>query len=91
MKVKLGDFGISGMTGEINPNIDSGTLRYMAPEVLSGKQKSNTSGVDIWACGIVLYYMLYGYMPFTGSTTTQVIQQIISGKFHFPDQPFVSK
>lgn len=37
MKVKLGDFGISGMTGEINPNIDSGTLRYMAPEVLSGK------------------------------------------------------
>lgn len=35
--VKVADFGISGLADTFNPDVDVGTLRYMAPEVLSRK------------------------------------------------------
>jgi serine/threonine protein kinase len=47
-----------------------GTLRYMAPEVLSKKEKINTAGVDVWACGVILYTLVYGKLPFTGNSNT---------------------
>jgi serine/threonine protein kinase len=36
-EIKIVDFGISGMNHRYNPDIYWGTLKYMAPEVLSGK------------------------------------------------------
>jgi serine/threonine protein kinase len=37
LRVKVADFGISGVADTFNPDLDIGTLRYMAPEVLSKK------------------------------------------------------
>ena len=37
LRVKVADFGISGVADAQNPDVDVGTLRYMAPEVLSKK------------------------------------------------------
>lgn len=85
MTIKLVDFGVSGIADKVNPNVDSGTLKYMSPEVLSGKEKSNTPAVDVWACGVILYYLLHGFLPFTGSSSNQVIQSIIAGKLVFSE------
>lgn len=41
---------------------DTGTLAYKAPEVLKGECYSET--VDIWGCGVVLYFLLAGKAPF---------------------------
>ncbi len=35
--IKIADFGISGVADQFNPDFDSGTLKYMAPEVLTAK------------------------------------------------------
>lgn len=41
----------------------------MSPEILSGKEKINTPAVDVWACGVILYYLLFGVLPFTGGSS----------------------
>ena len=79
LKIKIADFGISGVADSFNEEINIGTLRYMAPEVLSRKEKINTSGVDVWACGVMLYAMLYGKLPFTAISNSDIISKIVSG------------
>jgi serine/threonine protein kinase len=57
----------------------SGTLPYMAPELLRGERTQVRS--DIWAFGIVLFEMLSGYRPFQGATTHELAAAILN------DQP----
>jgi 5'-AMP-activated protein kinase catalytic alpha subunit len=90
MSIKIADFGISGVADQFNPDFDAGTLKYMAPEVLSAKEKSNTPAVDVWACGVILYYMVFGCLPFKGTHTSQIIQLICKGNYTFPEEPNVS-
>ena len=91
LQVKVADFGISGVADTFNPDVDIGTLRYMAPEVLNRKEKSNTAAVDVWACGIMLYCMIFGKLPFAESTPAATTQAIIAGNVVFPPKMPVSK
>jgi serine/threonine protein kinase/roadblock/LC7 domain-containing protein len=85
--VKLLDFGLAkrnvrelgpdDMTGAAltkEGNI-TGTLQYMSPEQLNGKEADARS--DIFAFGCVLYEMLSGRKAFSGSTTASVIAAIM--------------
>ena len=53
----------------------SGTLQYMSPEQLEGKQADARS--DIFAFGLVLYEMLTGQRPFTGGSQASLIASIL--------------
>jgi len=68
--LKLIDFGFSEIC---EPNtkmaLNCGTLAYAAPEVLD---KSYTSQCDLWSLGVVVFNVLFGYMPFSGSEGDQV-------------------
>jgi MAP/microtubule affinity-regulating kinase len=44
----------------------------MAPEVLTGQAKV-TPLVDVWAMGVILYGMLFGALPFLGTTSKDLI------------------
>lgn len=66
-EIKIADFGIAGVADRENPDIDSGTLKYMAPEILSGLEKENSPAADVWVMGIIFYYLLFGKLPFVGS------------------------
>ena len=62
--IKLIDFGLSNLyqQGE-ELATPCGSPCYAAPEMLSKKTYSPLKG-DIWSCGIILYTMLCGYLPF---------------------------
>jgi serine/threonine protein kinase len=53
----------------------SGTLTYMAPEVLRGEGADYRS--DIWALGVVLYEAVSGQLPFSGRTAFEISSAIL--------------
>lgn len=66
MHVKIADFGLSNMMldGEFL-RTSCGSPNYAAPEVISGKLYAGPE-VDIWSCGVILYALLCGTLPFDG-------------------------
>jgi len=88
---KLLDFGLaklrgpsaaismSGMTRLATPDTADGTIlgtvHYMAPEQVEGKEADARS--DIWALGVVVYEMTTGRRPFEGDSAASVIGAIL--------------
>jgi serine/threonine protein kinase len=65
-QTRLSDFGIACMTHESRQKLESihGSPAYMAPERSDGEI---SIAVDIYAMGILLYELLLGHRPFSGS------------------------
>ena len=82
--IKLGGFGISIELPDYhngNALITSGrigTPSYMAPEVVQRLPYSKP--VDMWSCGVVLFVLLSGYLPFVGSNT-RMFELISKGSY----------
>ncbi len=74
--VKVLDFGLA-MLRERRRAEDtiSGTLAYMAPEVLQGTPI--TEATDLYAVGVIAYEMFAGHHPFDISNPSHLIQQIL--------------
>lgn len=60
-----------------------GSPNYAAPEVISGKAYSGIE-VDIWSCGVILYAMVCGSLPFDDESMTLLFNKIKDGKFYMP-------
>jgi serine/threonine protein kinase len=80
------DFGIAGICSNVCHEIEAGSLDYMAPETVSGKNKAVHPGIDIWAMGCVLFAMLCGCLPFTEASQRKTIERIMAGDFKYPSQ-----
>lgn len=65
--IKLIDFGFSCISKE-RLKIFCGTPSYMSPEIVSKKEYFG-GPADIWACGVLLYTLLFGTFPFKSVTT----------------------
>ncbi len=95
-RVKLTDFGIARIedltagyqtqAGEI-----LGTPIYMAPEQVAGKKVDGRS--DLYALGVILYEMIAGRRPFTGSNIASIFRAITLDEPEPPSaiDPFLSK
>src|SRR6185295_15131283 len=53
----------------------AGTPHYLSPEALQGARADVRN--DLWALGVVLYQMLSGRLPFTGTTTSELSSSIL--------------
>lgn len=80
--VILADFGLAKILKDSDSFVEQGgTLSYMAPECLV--QASPSYPVDMWAVGVLTYFMLCGYMPFDCDTDNETRQLISTGDFLF--------
>lgn len=66
--VKIGDFGVAHLQDQSSTLTGAmmGTLAYMAPEQITGREKPR-AGTDLYAFGIILFRMLTGAIPFTST------------------------
>ena len=92
-RAKVLDFGLAstvaskagGATREVTSTEAgrmSGTLSYMAPEVLRGREADQRS--DVWALGVVLYEAATGRLPFRGDTAFEVSTAIMKDSAEIP-------
>ncbi|KAK4377599.1 hypothetical protein RND71_003895 [Anisodus tanguticus] len=85
--LKVTDFGLSAVSDQIQPDgllhTLCGTPAYVAPEILE-KKGYNGAKVDIWSCGIILFVLNAGYLPFTDSNLMVMYRKIYKGEFRCP-------
>ena len=85
-KPVISDFGIALAVGAAGggrlteTGLSLGTPHYMSPEQATGDQSVGPA-TDVYALGCVLYEMLVGEPPYTGSTPQAVLGKIITGEF----------
>lgn len=79
----ISDFGLAARSSEEFAGLSatSGSLFYLAPEVL---QRKYGRRADVWSLGVCFYWMLYGSMPFTGKDDAALARAIQIGHTKFP-------
>ncbi len=85
-RLMLSDFGLAKILDSSRPAVsrgrpDAGTPEYMAPEQIEGQTDERS---DVYALGVVLYLLLTGRLPFTGSSSGAVMDAHL---YHAPTQP----
>src|SRR5437868_1944806 len=60
-----------------------GSPNYAAPEVISGKLYAGPE-VDVWSCGVILYVLLVGRLPFDDDHIPSLFAKIQRGVFTIP-------
>ncbi len=88
--IKIVDFGLSNTYPSKTDTLLTacGSPCYAAPEMIAGKRYLGAK-VDLWSCGIIMFALICGYLPFEDPNTTILYQKILKGEFHIPR--FVSK
>ncbi|KAL5000212.1 kinase-like domain-containing protein [Aspergillus recurvatus] len=80
----IADFGLSRIMDEEQLHVlttTCGTPGYMAPEIFD--KSGHGKPVDIWAIGVITYFMLCGYTPFDRETNLEEVQAIATANFTF--------
>ena len=76
--VKIADFGLSNFMADGDfLKTSCGSPNYAAPEVISGRLYSGPE-VDVWSCGVILYVMLCGRLPFDDDYVPSLFTKINS-------------
>ncbi|PON59624.1 Calcium/calmodulin-dependent/calcium-dependent protein kinase [Parasponia andersonii] len=83
--LKISDFGLSALPeqGVSLLRTTCGTPNYVAPEVLSHKGYDGAVA-DVWSCGVILYVLMAGYLPFDELDLTTLYSKIERAEFSCP-------
>ena len=83
--VKLSDFGLSKFINRNHglTNTPVGSPCYASPECLSGKPYDSRKS-DVWSCGVILFVIVTGTVPFAGKNQQQVFNQIKKANYEMP-------
>jgi calcium-dependent protein kinase len=90
--LKLIDFGLArtyykeevlALNQIIRMRTRAGTTFFMAPEVILNNY---TQACDMWSAGVILYIILSGYPPFSGTTDEEILENILRGEYDFDDK-----
>lgn len=86
--LKVSDFGLSALADSKHQDgllhTTCGTPAYVAPEVINRKGYDGAKA-DIWSCGVVLFVLLAGYLPFHDSNLMELYRKIGKAEFRYPN------
>ncbi|XP_059305264.1 CBL-interacting protein kinase 18-like [Lycium ferocissimum] len=86
--LKISDFGLSALVESKRQDgllhTSCGTPAYVAPEVINRKGYDGAKA-DIWSCGVILYALLAGYLPFLDSNLVKMYKKIGKAEFKCPN------
>ena len=85
-RIRISDFGLSGINSNYNSLLSTpcGTPLYAPPEMLRGEKYDGVYS-DIWSCGIILYIMLVGDLPYADSKEKIIYQNIMTHNYYYPE------
>ncbi|EER94892.1 hypothetical protein BDA96_01G404000 [Sorghum bicolor] len=85
--LKISDFGLSALPDCKRKDgllhTVCGTPAYVAPEIISRKGYDGAKA-DIWACGVILYVLLAGYLPFQDKNLMDMYKKICKAELKWP-------
>lgn len=85
--LKVTDFGLSAVPQQFKEDgllhTTCGTPNYVAPEVLVDRGYDGAKA-DLWSCGVILFILMAGYMPFDDKNLIKLYRKIYKGEFSFP-------
>ncbi|KAK8446908.1 hypothetical protein SEVIR_9G561900v4 [Setaria viridis] len=85
--LKVSDFGLSAFAPQTKEDgllhTTCGTPNYVAPEVLADKGY-NGMAADVWSCGIILFVLMAGYLPFDDSNLMRLYKLICQANISCP-------
>lgn len=86
LNVKLADFGMAAL--ESNGKLletSCGLPHYAAPEIVSGL-KYHGAASDVWLCGVILFALLTGRLPFDDENIRNLLLKVQAGTFEMPEE-----
>ncbi|XP_057423513.1 CBL-interacting serine/threonine-protein kinase 25-like [Lotus japonicus] len=85
--LKVSDFGLSALPEQLRQDgllhTQCGTPAYVAPEVLRKKGYDGFK-TDTWSCGVILYALLAGCLPFQHENLMTMYNKVLRAEFQFP-------
>lgn len=84
LNIKIADFGMASLQVDGSMlETSCGSPHYACPEVIRG-EKYDGRKADVWSCGVILYALLVGALPFDDDNLKQLLEKIKKGHFTIP-------
>ncbi|KAI9144984.1 kinase-like domain-containing protein, partial [Paraphysoderma sedebokerense] len=82
--IKIADFGMASLqqTGKMLET-SCGSPHYASPEIIRGI-KYDGAAADIWSCGVILYALLSGNLPFDDENIRRLLSKVKTGVYYMP-------
>lgn len=85
--LKVSDFGLSALPEQLRHDgllhTQCGTPAYVAPEILR-KRGYDGFKADTWSCGVILYTLLAGFLPFQHENLMTMYNRVFKAEYQFP-------
>uniref|UniRef100_A0A8C6KD85 BR serine/threonine kinase 2 n=1 Tax=Nothobranchius furzeri TaxID=105023 RepID=A0A8C6KD85_NOTFU len=82
--IRIADFGMASLqVGENLLETSCGSPHYACPEVIRG-EKYDGRKADAWSCGVILFALLVGALPFDDDNLRNLLEKVKLGVFHMP-------
>uniref|UniRef100_A0A672L8L0 BR serine/threonine kinase 2 n=1 Tax=Sinocyclocheilus grahami TaxID=75366 RepID=A0A672L8L0_SINGR len=82
--IRIADFGMASLqVGESLLETSCGSPHYACPEVIRG-EKYDGRKADVWSCGVILFALLVGALPFDDDNLRNLLEKVKLGVFHMP-------
>ncbi|KAI8144591.1 kinase-like domain-containing protein [Fennellomyces sp. T-0311] len=79
--IKIADFGMAAIQSpDTLLQTSCGSPHYASPEIVRGKHYYGPA-TDVWSCGVILYAMLTGHLPFDDDSVSRLLAKIKTGRY----------